>query len=101
MRMLVEIRIPHEPFNSYTREGTAGQKIGNILEATQPEAIYFTEVEGSRCAIAVYQLKADSDVPKIAEPWYLTFNADCRFRVAMTPDDLRKAGLDDLGKKWA
>jgi hypothetical protein len=23
------------------------------------------------------------------------------FRVVMTPDDLKKAGLDEIGKKWA
>jgi len=31
----------------------------------------------------------------------LTFNANVEFRIAMTPDDLKKAGLDKLGKQWA
>jgi hypothetical protein len=30
----------------------------------------------------------------------LTFNADTKFRIAMTPDDLARAGLDELGGKW-
>jgi len=42
-----------------------------------------------------------SDVPRLAEPWFLTFNADVEFRVAMTPEDLGRADLDSLGKKWA
>ena len=42
-----------------------------------------------------------SKIPSLAEPWFLTFNADVDFRVAMTPDDLKKAGLDAMGKKWA
>jgi hypothetical protein len=37
----------------------------------------------------------------LAEPWFLGFRADVRLGVAMTPEDLKKAGLDDLGKKWA
>jgi hypothetical protein len=32
---------------------------------------------------------------------FLTFNASVEFRVVMTPDDLQKAGLDEVGRKWA
>ena len=42
-----------------------------------------------------------SQIPALAEPWFLTFQADVEFRVAMTPDDLKKAGLENLGKKWS
>jgi len=42
-----------------------------------------------------------SRVPAIAEPWFLSFGASCEFRVVMSPDELGKAGLDKLGKKWA
>ncbi len=55
---------------------------------------------GHRGAVAVYSMTADSQIPSIAEPWFLSFNADCRFRVAMTPEDLAGAGLDELGKAW-
>ena len=33
-----------------------------------------------------------SEIPAIAEPWFLAFNANVRFHPAMTPDDLMKAG---------
>ena len=42
-----------------------------------------------------------SKIPAIAEPWFLIFNADVKFRIAMTPDDLKKSDLDAAGKKWA
>jgi hypothetical protein len=42
-----------------------------------------------------------SAVPTLAEPWFLTFNAEVEFRIAMTPEDLARASLDALGKKWA
>ena len=67
----------------------------------KPEAIYFTEVEGHRGAIMIVNVDDPSKVPMFAEPWFLTFNADLEFRVAMTPEDLARAGLDALGKKWA
>ena len=101
MRMLLDITIPHEPFNSLVRKGETGEKLAKILEALKPEAIYFTEQDGKRGAIAVVDLADPSKIPALAEPWFLTFNADVKFRVAMTPDDLKKAGLDAVGKKWA
>ncbi len=100
MRYLAHINFPHEPFNSYVRDGSAGQKIGRILEETKPESIYFTEEDGTRGATAVYNIDSASDIPSIAEPWFLTFEADCRFRIAMSPEDLQNSGLDELGQKW-
>ena len=101
MRMLLQVRIPHESFNAAVRDGSAGDKLKRILEATKPEVVYFTEQDGERGAIMVVNLEDPSKVPMFAEPWFLTFNADVEFRVAMTPEDLARAGLDALGKKWA
>jgi hypothetical protein len=99
--MLMEVKLPLEPFNTAVRNGTAGQIIGKILEATKPEAAYFTERDGCRGAIIVVPVDDVSQIPVLAEPWFLHFNANCQFRIAMTPDDLKKAGLEELGKKWA
>ena len=41
------------------------------------------------------------DVPALAEPFFLNFQADCKFRILMSPQDLQKAGLEEIGKKWA
>jgi len=78
-----------------------GQKIQKILEAIKPEAAYFTEHDGHRGGTLVVNLKDVSEVPLFAEPWFLTFHAIVEFRVAMTPEDLARANLDALGKKWA
>lgn len=100
MRMLLNVRIPHEPFNAFVRDGTIGQVIERILEETKPEAVYFTEQSGTRGAIIIVNLNDPSQVPAFAEPWFLMFNADCEFRVVMVPEDLKKAGLETLGSKW-
>ena len=100
MRMMLTASIPHEPFNSLVRENKAGQIIGRILDDLKPEAVYFTEQDGTRCAVLIIDVKDPSRVPTFAEPFFLNFNADCRFRIAMTPEDLGKAGLDELGRKW-
>src|SRR5438093_3426644 len=100
MRMLLDVIFPHEPFNTMVRNGTVGKTIGKILEAIKPEAVYFTEQDGHRGAVLVVNLADPSQIPALAEPWFLQFGADCKFRIAMTPDDLQKAGLQELGKRW-
>ena len=101
MRMLLNVSVPHEPFNTFVRDGTAGQKIGRIVDEIKPEAIYFTEQGGRRGAVVIVDLPEPSKIPALAEPWFLTFNADVEFRVVMSPADLQKAGLDEIGKSWA
>ena len=101
MRMLLHVKIPHETFNAAVRDGTAEKKIQRILDELKPEAVYFTEYQGRRGAMMIINMDDPSRVPAFAEPWFLQFNADCEFHVVMTPADLAKAGLDDLGKKWS
>ena len=101
MRMLLNVEMPHEPFNTLVREGKAGAIIGRILEEIKPEAVYFTEQNGTRGAILIIDVRDPSRVPSFSEPFFLNFNADCRFRIAMSPEDLGRAGLEELGKKWA
>jgi len=101
MKMLLTVEFPHEPFNTLVRSGKAGEVIARILETIKPEAAYFTEQDGKRGGIFVIDVQEPSDVPAFAEPFFLNFQADCKFRIAMSPDDLQKAGLQELGKKWA
>lgn len=101
MRMLMHVHLPLEPFNSAVRDGSVAQKMQKILEAIKPEAAYFTEQHGMRGGVLVVDVKSPSDVPRLAEPWFLTFDAEVEFRIAMTPEDLTRANLGALGKKWA
>ncbi len=101
MKMLLTVEFPTEPFNSLVRSGTVGEIIGRILETIKPEAAYFTEQDGKRGGFFIIDLENPSDVPSFAEPFFLQFQATCKFRILMTPADLQIAGLDDLGKRWA
>jgi hypothetical protein len=100
VRMLLNVSLPHEPFNTAVRKGTVGETIDKILKATKPEAVYFTEQDGHRGAVLIVNVESPSQVPALAEPWFLHFHADCKFRIVMTPEDLQRAGLSELGKKW-
>jgi hypothetical protein len=101
MKMLLSVEFPLEPFNSLVRSGKAGELLGRILQTIKPETAYFTEQDGKRGGIFVVNVQNPSDVPVFAEPFFLKLNASCQFRVLMSPEELQKASLGDLGKKWA
>ena len=100
MRMIMNVTMPAEPFNTLVRKGTVGKILQSILEAIKPESAYFTEQDGHRGAMLVVHLSDSSQIPALAEPWFLNFEAECTFRIAMNAEDLGKAGLEALGKKW-
>ena len=101
MRFVVKFRIPVEKFNAAVRDGSAGRKIEQILADTKPEAVYFWEEAGKRGGVMVVNLERASQIPAIAEPWFLYFDAGVELRPCMTPQDLAAAGLEALGKKYA
>jgi hypothetical protein len=99
MRMMT-VELPIEPFNSGVRNGAAGATMKKILDDIKPEAAYFGSQNGKRGGILIVDVAKPSDIPKLAEPWFLNFNAEIDFRVVMTPQDLGEANLEALGKKW-
>ncbi|MCL5671006.1 MAG: panthothenate synthetase [Acidobacteria bacterium] len=100
MRMLLHVKFSTETFNAAVRDGSVGKKIQRIMDDLKPEAAYFTEYEGRRGVILVVNVEDPSKVPMFAEPWFLQFNAECNFHIVMSPQDLAKAGLEALSKKW-
>ena len=101
MRTLMFLQFPIEPFNTLTRDGSVGAKMKAILDDIKPESAYFTAIDGHRGGVLVVDIQNASQIPALAEPWFLTFDAQVDFRIAMTPQDLGQADLDSLGKKWA
>ena len=100
MRMILNVAFPAEPFNTMVRKGTVGKTIQRILEVVKPESVYFTEQDGHRGGILVVEVKDSSSIPALVEPFFLSFNATCSFRIAMTPEDLGRSGIDQIGSSW-
>lgn len=100
MKMILTVDMPNEPFNTLVREKKVGALLGRILAEIKPEVAYFGEQDGSRGGIFVVDVTSASQIPALAEPFFLNFNATCKFRVAMSPEDLGKANLDALADKW-
>ena len=93
MRMLMRVSIPVEAGNAAAKAGTLGSTVERILAEVKPEAAYFyADDNGNRCGSIVFDMKDSSQIPSLAEPWFLSFNAKISFRPVKTPEDLAKGG---------
>jgi len=104
MRMLLRVSIPTEAGNAAVKDGTLGPTIERLLADLKPEAAYFfADDNGNRSGSVVFDMKDPSQIPAVAEPWFLAFNAKVSIRPVMTSQDLAKAGpsIAKAGKQHA
>src|SRR5208282_3311665 len=87
------VSIPVETGNAAAKTGTLGSTVEKILADLKPEAAYFfADDNGNRSGSIVFDMKDSSQIPAVAEPWFLAFNAKVSFRPVMNPQDLATAG---------
>jgi len=96
--MLLRVSIPVEAGNAAVKAGTLGVTIDQILADLKPEAAYFfADDDGQRSGSIVFDMKDTSQIPAIAEPWFLAFNAKVSLRPIMNSQDRATAG-PSIGK---
>ena len=102
MRVLLKVEFPVEAGNAAIKAGTLPKTIQAILDEQKPEAAYFLDSNGKRAGLLILDLKDPSQIPAVAEPWFLAFNASVEIHPVMTPADLAKAGpaIEQAVKKY-
>lgn len=97
MRVLFRAQLDTERSNEAIRNGTLAKLIQSSMEQVKPEAAYFTADHGHRTCFLVFDMQDSSQMPAIAEPFFLELGADVSYTPVMNPEDLQK-GLSALGR---
>jgi hypothetical protein len=92
MRVMLKAAMPIEAGNQSIRSGKLPEAVQSILDEQKPEAAYFIAEGGQRTAVLFLDIQDASQLPGLAEPWFLAFNASVEVTPAMTIADLAKAG---------
>jgi len=86
MRCLLKVSIPVETGNATISDGQLGQDSSSpFLADLKPEAAYFAADNGKRTGFIFFDLKDASQIPAVAEPWFLAFDANIELHPAMKP----------------
>ena len=93
MRMMLKASIPVEKGNQTIADGSLPRIIQEILGEMKPEAAYFLTLDGKRTSLVFFDLADPSQIPGVAEPFFMALGANVEFYPVMNGDDLAK-GLD-------
>src|SRR3970282_977965 len=91
MRFLLKVNIPVESGNAAAKAGKLGSTIQSILADLKPGAVYFTGDRGESAGDIFLEMQDASQIPAIAEPWFLAFNAGIEIHPVMILGDLARA----------
>ncbi len=100
MRFLVKVTVPVDAGNEHIRAGTMQQTLQTIMQELKPEAAYFYLDLGQRTALLVVNVEDASQLPGIVEPFFLGLEADVEIHPVMVAEDLAKADLAGLARKY-
>lgn len=97
MRTMLRVSIAAEAGNKAIKDGSLPKIMEGFMQRHKPESAYFFAEAGKRTAQFVFDLSDPSDIPSIAEPFFMGLNAEISATPVMNGDDLRK-GLEKLAK---
>ena len=103
MRYLLKANMPVEEGNKSIKNGSLGKIMKDILTELKPEAAYFTADHGKRSAILIININDASEIVKVAEPFFLAWNADVTLTPVMNAEDLEKGSrhFESLVSKYS
>ncbi|MBI3969397.1 MAG: hypothetical protein HY329_27450 [Chloroflexi bacterium] len=102
MRMMVKVSQPVETGNQKIADGSLPRLIQGMVGELKAEAAYFLTMEGKRTALIFFDLADSSQIPAVAEPFFMGLNAAVEFYPVMTGEDLAKglAAAEQVVKRY-
>jgi len=97
MRTLLKATMDVIASNKAIQDGSLPKIMQATMDRLKPEATYFLATDGCRSCLMVFDMKDASEIPSIAEPFFMNFNAKVEFCPVMNAEDLQK-GLAAIQK---
>ena len=91
MKFMVKATIPVKAGNAMVRDPNLQKRMDTVMGDIRPEAVYFTVEDGQRTLYFIVNVESAEDMPRIAEPLWLSWKANVSFLPAFTPEDMEKA----------
>lgn len=104
MKFLVKATIPVEAGNRLiSQPAEFFDLVTKILADVRPEAFYFALADGQRNNYFVVNVNDGSELPRIAEPFWLAMNAHIEFIPIMDHADIEKSRsvMEEIVPKYA
>ena len=90
MRMMMKVSIPVEYGNKCVSEGYLQQTVMKFVEQYRPESSYFLPEDGLRTALFFFDAKDATEIPSIAEPFFMNLHAGVTITPVMNLNDMRE-----------
>jgi hypothetical protein len=96
MRVMLTVQMDTDRANKAIKDRKLPDIMKAAVEKLHPEAAYFGAKDGLRTGFIVFDLKEPSDIPMVAEPFFMELGAKVAFIPVMNLDDVQ-SGLGKAG----
>jgi len=100
MRTLLRVTPDVDAANKAIKDGSMPKIIEAAMDKLKPEAAYFHANDGHRSFFMVFDMKDASEIPVLAEPFFMKLNAKVELCPVMNAEDLKK-GLAAVMEKYS
>ena len=88
--------------NALVRDPNLQSRMDTVIGDIRPEVVYFTIEGGQRTVYLIVNLENPEDMPRVAEPLWLSWKADVAVQPVFTGEDMEKgmAVIGEIVKKY-
>lgn len=90
MRMMMMVQMEVEAANAAIEDGKLGALVERTMRQLEPEAAYFTAVDGLRTGFIIFDLEEPAQIPEVAEPWFQLLNVKIDLKPVMNAEEVGK-----------
>jgi hypothetical protein len=90
MRTSLKVSMDVNAGNTAISDGSFPKVLKETMDRINPEATYFYAENGNRSCFMVFDLKDSSEIPGIAEPFFMVLKAKVEFAPVMNLEDMQK-----------